>query len=332
MKHYSFVLLVFLLLIVSVYFIFDLFTIELFTSQKKVLIIGGFPHHTECVGFLCEIFGDAIVSVFLNEDKFKYIDYYKKIYDIQMIQHTDELNYDNYDYIIKLTSDDPIIDTNNEKTVTQYKNKLISIIHMEEKKDLLNNYIIICPYFSLPNTNSEYILPIYRGLSFDGETKDVILYLGYFTRELFDDDIVEFNKKIKDKYTLIVSSYMDNAYLEEYNIKNLHNVDTLELIPYLKRTKYILSRKNSINKDRLSGAIPFAISHNIPLIIKKDVADDYSIKDISVVFNNNYCEIANEIMNNDNYQNIINNIEQYKNDKLNENKNKMKTLCDKLLA
>jgi hypothetical protein len=141
---------------------------------------------------------------------------------------------------------------------------------------------------------------------------------------------VEFNKKIKDKYTLIISSYVDNSYLEEYNIKNLHSVDTLELIPYLNRTKYILCRKNSVNKDRSSGSIPFAISHNIPLIIKKDVADDYSIKNISIVFDNNYCEIAYEIMNNDNYQNIINNMEHYKNDKLNENKNKMKILCDKL--
>lgn len=330
MKRYMLVTLILLLFLISFYFLFDLFTIELFTSQKKVLIIGGFPYHHECIGFLCEIMDDSNIYVFANEDKFKYIDYYKKIYDIQTIQNRDELNYDNYDYIIKLTSEDPIIDTNNQETVELYKEKLVSIIHMEEKRDLLNNYIIICPYFTLPNTNSEYILPIYRGLSFDGETKDVILYLGYFTRELFDDDIVEFNKKLKDKYILIVSSYMDNSYLDEYNIKNMHNVDTLDLIPYLKRTKYILSRKNSINKDRLSGAIPFAISHNIPLIIKKDVADDYSIIDISVVFNNNYCEVVNEIMNNNNYQNIINNIKQYKYDKLNENKNKMKTICDKL--
>jgi hypothetical protein len=324
----------FLIIILILIYLFFNEKIDLFNfinkKNKDILIIGSFDYHYECIGFLCEILNDYNITLFFKTDNFKYIEYFKQIYNINHIIDEKDIIYNNYDYIIKVSSNDPIIDTSNKKIVDLYKNKLISIAHTSEFTDLLNNYIIICPYIVLNNRNNEYILPIYNGLRYYNY-KNNILYLGYFIEEFIDDDLINFNNNIKDKYQLIVCSYTNNPYLEKYNILNLHHLPMPELMKYIKNTKYILTRKNLI-KDRLSGSIPFAISHSIPLIIKKSIALDYSIEDISLTFNDNYSEIIPYLLNDDDnlYYNIINKLEKFKYQKIKDNRIRIKKLLNNI--
>jgi len=206
-------LFILLILLLIAYYILNIYTIkEFFTFQRNILIIGSFDFHNECVGFLCEIFNNDNITVCYNNDKYNYIDYYKQLYDIKYVSNYEDIRYDDYQYIIKLTSRDQVIDTLNIESVNLYKNKLISLIHIVEDKDLINNYIILCPYFTLPNTNSEYIFPIYNGLVYESN-KNIILYIGDFNEDFLNDDLIYFNNSIKNQYTLVICFYTDKPYL-----------------------------------------------------------------------------------------------------------------------
>ena len=104
-----------------------------------------------------------------------------------------------------------------------------------------------------------------------------------------------------------------------------------KLLEYLKQTKYILARKWPLYKDRMSGSIPVSISHDIPLIINSDIANDYNIKDISVTFNTNYSETAPIVLNDIEYDMRIKKLQEYKKRVIKENKNKMKQLQKNML-
>lgn len=334
MKYLIFLILLLLLLIVL--YIKKKQIIEVFTENKpKILIVGSFFYHLECIGFLCENFKNYDITILIENDKFNYITYYKDIYKINHITDRKNIKYNDYKYIIKLTSDDPIIDTKNNKTMKKYNKKIISIVHDYESKDLVNNCIILCPYFTFKNTNSYYIFPLYNGITEPNKKKKYILYLGDYTKEENDNDIVVFNNNIKHKYKLIVCGYGNginrfgfnsSEYLINNNIEYISSLSMPKLLEYLKQTKYILARKWPLYKDRMSGSIPVSISHDIPLIIHKDTAIDYNIQDISVTFNKNYSETTTIVLNDIEYDMRIKKLQEYKKHVIKENKNKMKQL------
>ena len=326
------------LLIISIFFLVYTRTKskETFTKQnRKVLIIGSFFYHLECIGFLCENFKNFDITICIENDKFDYIKYYKNIYKINHVRNPKNLNYNSYKYIIKLTSNDPVIDTKDSKIVTKYNKKLISIVHDYESKDLVNNCIILCPYFTFRNTNSQYIFPIYNGITDSKSKKNYILYLGDYTQEENDTDLVLFNNNIKHKYKLVVCGYGNGVnrfgfnsteYLTNNGIEYIQSISMPRLLEFLKETKYILARKWPLYKDRMSGSIPVSISHDVPLIINKDIAMDYNIQSISVTFNKNYSETTPIILNDVDYETRLEKLQNYKKRIIEENKHKTSQL------
>ena len=318
--------------------------IEVFTENKpKILIVGSFLYHLECIGFLCENFKNYDITILIENDKFDYITYYKNIYTINHITDKNKINYNDYKYIIKLTSEDPIINTKNKNIIKKYNKKIISIVHISEAKDFVDNCIILCPYFTFKNINSHYIFPLYNGITEPSYEKIYILYLGNFNKENdTDNDLVIFNNNIKHKYKLIVCGYGKGNSKDEYgfnaieyltnnNIEYIQSVSMPKLLEYLNKTKYILARKWPLYKDRMSGSIPVSISHDIPLIINKDTAIDYNIQDISVTFNKNYSETTTIVLNDIEYDMRIKKLQEYKKRVIKENKNKMKQLQKNML-
>lgn len=306
--------------------------------KPKVLIVGSFFYHLECIGFLCENLKNYNITVFIENDKFDYIKYYKNIYKIKHISDSKKLNYNKYKYIIKLTSNDPIIDTKNINVLKKFNNKIISIVHDKDSKDLVNNCIILCPYFTFNNSNSQYMFPLYNGITNPVLNKKYILYLGDYTQENNDNDLVLFNNNIKDKYELIVCGYGSNRfgfnsaeYLINNNIKYVQSISMPNLLDYLNQTKYILARKWPVYKDRMSGSLPVSISHNIPLIVNIDTANDYNITDISVTFNKNYNEVVPTIINDVEYNARILNLIKYKKRIIDDNNNKMKLIIKNIV-
>ena len=159
-------LLLLILLLLILLFIKKKQIIEMFTENKpKILILGSFFYHLECIGFLCENFKNYDITILIENDKFDYITYYKNIYTINHITNKNKIKYNDYKYIIKLTSDDPIINTKNKNIIKKYNKKIISIVHNSEAKDFVDNCIILCPYFTFKNTNSHYIFPLYNGIT-----------------------------------------------------------------------------------------------------------------------------------------------------------------------
>jgi hypothetical protein len=157
------------------------------------------------------------------------------------------------------------------------------------------------------------LFPIYNGLcSKDEYEKKYIIFVGYFVAEYVDADFVEFIKKIKNKYKLIIFSYTDCNFLNNYdNIEHHRNAKIKTILHYMNQSKFMLCRKMPyMNTDRFSGALSLGLSHNIPLILNDFVAKDNEIEYGCMTFKNNYNEITQQIINmtDDQYDAIIENI------------------------
>ena len=110
---------------------------------------------------------------------------------------------------------------------------------------------------------------------------------------------------------------------------------TFSLINILKKTDFVLSRKLKFQplkhrgvhyktKNRFSGALTLALSHNVPLIYEKELSNDYNIQNCGLEFNKDYCDILNKLkfLKQNTYIDYINNIKNIRNNIINENKKK----------
>uniref|UniRef100_A0A6C0DRE3 Glycosyl transferase family 1 domain-containing protein n=1 Tax=viral metagenome TaxID=1070528 RepID=A0A6C0DRE3_9ZZZZ len=292
----------------------------------KIGIVGSLPYHIECIGFIIELFhkNDYIIdkeieiNIFIINDMFKYIDYFLSLYPDSKINiyNLYERNIPNVyenNYIIKLTSNDPIVENEN----------IISILHAFHVKDISKKYITLSPLvtnqsvipFSLENENAEitsdlnYIFPLYAGLISRCNT-NTITYIGWFQEDYLDDDLKKFILHSKYTFNFIVNNY-DMACCKDYSNVNIFlNTDTPKMIDIILNSKFILARKLKYScTDRFSGALSLAISHKKPLIMNKYFSDIYDIP--SIHFNEDYCEALDQItsMSDYDYNDLLNKIE-----------------------
>jgi len=280
----------------------------------KIAILGSFDFHLECIGFLLEIYKGVETDIYLknNSDKFNAIDFYSSLFDFNIIYNKFSIDIiNNYDKIFKLTSNDYCLD----------HSKIVSILHLNGIKQLKcksEKYICLTPY--IQGKNIHYTFPVYRpNLSYTKISKTVTM-IGHYKNENFDHDTINFIKQnSKYHFNFIIWGSVNYPNLDNIeNITILSNVKTVTMDKIIKESKFILSKKK-IQYDRFSGQLALSISYEKPLIVDIKTKDTYQLP--GIVFNKNYNEIGIlDDINNEKYNNIIEDIKQLKENMINRNK------------
>lgn len=291
----------------------------------KIALVQSIDMHLCCVGFLCELFKGNEISLYTGGDSFRDIKYFKKIYDFNDLSIS-SINPNNYDLIIKITSNDNI-------SLNVKDNKLFAILHVNGNEYNLKHFITLSPYIKL-NDNGVQILPIYRGISYDGEIYKNIVYIGYFLNHYLDDDLKTFIENSKYNFRFII--WGDNGteeLFEKYkNVNVIRNLDTTSMINMINESSFVLCRKLPYQRlDRPSFMYTLALSHKKPLILQKSIAYDHNIPSFN--FNSNYCELINELntITTDEYNKYVDELSIFREKTINDNKNKMDEYIKKIL-
>ena len=281
--------------------------------KMKIAIVSSSVSHMECIGFLLEILKEHEVIIIINKefDIFNWLEYLKNIYKLN-VSYNLNININDFDTVIKLTSNDNIL--TEEKT--------ISLLHLKNNISInnkSNQYISLTPYIYGDNIN--YMFPIFNPFIFKSNLKN-ITFIGYYLNHNIDEDTDLFIQNNLD-YQFIFITWGDNAYsnlIKHPNVKNLKNVKTNEMIEIIYSTKFILSKKY-INYDRFSGQLGLAMSFQKPLIIDSKTATCYNLP--GILFNKNYNEIKLNDITDEKYDNIIKDIQIFNQNCLENNKQTM---------
>lgn len=253
----------------------------------KIAIVSNYNFHLECIGFLLELLDEC--DIYIQNDKFKYLDYFKLTYNFKTYI-LNVLNESKYDYIIKLTSNDPIY-------LNISKDKIISILHLSNKEYNLNKFITLSKNVY---TKKEfiYIFPYYKTNNIGNYNSKTIIFIGNLLNDMVTKDFINFICKIHYKIILAVSHidlYIKNLLhkLKSNNLTIIININSIALSNLLKNCSFILIRNYEKYNDRFSGGISIGISNKIPIICNNKLIKNTKIPFIK--FNNNYMEIIDYI-------------------------------------
>jgi hypothetical protein len=272
----------------------------------KVSIVTAMNKHTECIGFLCEALRGHEIRVYLNGTvRYCYIDYFKELYlDIQVKRYSSFRN-DKHECIIKLTGYEPIYFQKYHRTLLkllsgiELPNKTISLIHtIKQQHKYIDGFIKLNPIMRNPaKSETRYMLSAYNGRT--GIVKErKIAYIGMITEEALDYDFSNFIYRLNDDYKFIflIKHHKKEEImkvrkkLSRYkNVIVYEDMDTIEFIEELVECSYVLIRKKPYQtKELFTGAIALALSHEVPMIIQKEV-NVYNIPTLE--FKNYYSEM-----------------------------------------
>jgi len=276
------------------------------TTPFIVSIVTAMNKHTECIGFLCEALRGHEIRVYLNGTlRYCYIDYFKELYpDIQVKRYGSFRN-DKHECVIKLTGYEPIYFQKYHRVLlkllsgVKLKNKTISLIHtIKQQHKYINGFIKLNPIMRNPaNSETRYMLSAYNGKT--GIVKErKIAYIGMITEEVLDNDFSNFIYRLRDDYKFIflIKHHKKEEIMKVRkklgiykNVIVYENMDTKEFVEELVKCSYVLIRKMPYQtKELFTGAIALALSHEVPMIIQKEV-NVYKIPTLE--FKNNYSEL-----------------------------------------
>ena len=310
------VIFIIILLILSiVYFLNKNMNNNLKINHNNIAIISTYPSHIECVGFILEYLDNYNIDIYIDGDGANYLDYFKSKYKFNHY-HINKFDEINYDKIIKLTSNDPY----------NIIKKHFSILHMSgnEYPDTKENtlFITLTPFVKPTNFNYRYILSIYKDYIDTNFINKNIGFIGQFIADYVKNknDIINLIENIDGK--LFLFGYTNDK-INNNRINNYENINTINMVEKLKQCSYIIIKEHD---DRYSGGITIALSLNIPLIMKKSIADIYGIP--AIVYNETINELTDYInnININDYIKIKYNLRKFTDKQIEKNKYILKNL------
>ncbi len=269
--------------------------------MKRIAVLNVSGQHLCCIGFLFELFKECEIEVFIPHDNEKYYEYYKSLYPTASItlKNNYEFKKENHDLSININSHDRV-----------NRDGIVSIAHVIEHTDLVNDFIALTPW--IKGNNIKYIFPLYKGI-INKSSENIILLFGSFGSDCADADLKNFVSSLNEYQFYFIGG--GPKHIHEFdNFSNVKQIDDkitiYDLVDYIKKSKFILTRKTPYqNIDRYSGALGHSMSHRKPMIIQKYTADSYNLP--GIIFNKDYSEIIPSIKNmtNEEYDNHLTDID-----------------------
>ena len=276
-----------------------------FTTKDRIAIVTLSNNHGVCLGFLLEVLKNYDVDVYISPegDRYKWIDYYRRLYTFTPVFDTSNINVKNYLKVIKITHADNCL--HNEDT--------LSILHLADNS-LINHaskkFISITPY--VKGTSTHYMFPSYSPVLNSTPVSNIVSFVGYYLNSNIDQDTDRFIQDNLD-YMFIFILWGDTNYsnLEKHsNVKVLHSVETNTLLNIVSSSRFVLSKKY-INYDRYSGQLGMAVSFEKPLIIDSKTASAYGLP--GFLFYDNYSEVGKlNLIDDSRYNSIVDATKRFK--------------------
>lgn len=275
----------------------------------KIAILSGFNFHLECLSFILEQFIDDEVVVYINNDIYNTIEYYKTLYnfDVKFNKFSNKI-INNYDTVFKLTSNDPCLNHQN----------IISILHLQGKQLDCKSVRLLSLTPCIHGSNIFYTFPVFCPTIKETNSNQITM-IGLYDEESFDQDTIQFiHANHNYTFNFIIRHY-NNHYEKIKSIQNVHlyiGLSTPKMVDIIYNSKYILSKKN-IKHNRFSGQLGLAVSFEKPLILDCQTKKTYNLPCLS--FDKKYGEIG-KLDNICNYDELKNNIKAKKKEMLKHNK------------
>ena len=183
-------------------------------------------------------------------------------------------------------------------------------------------FITLTPFVKPTNFNYRYILSIYKDYIDTNFINKNIGFIGQFIADYVKNknDIINLIENIDGK--LFLFGYTNDK-INNNRINNYENINTINMVEKLKQCSYIIIKEHD---DRYSGGITIALSLNIPLIMKKSIADIYGIP--AIVYNETINELTDYInnININDYIKIKYNLRKFTDKQIEKNKYILKNL------
>lgn len=237
-------------------------------------------HHTEIIAGFIEpikiIYPEAEIVVFYDQEDYScFLPYFSRFLDFE-VKKCSQLCILEFDWLIFSTAF-------NVGDVKELNDKFILTSHTDEftnKYDCSNvKHITVSPLVKLRYPH-QCILPVY---SFDDvlyEHNNRYLLVGNLGP---DRDIDTLEKLLDDGIDLDIVCHSKFAFdiqfrLEKYKVDYYFDLNVVELINMLKRSKYVLPlTKGQYHTRKLTGILPLSLSNNVPMILHKDLVEIYGL-------------------------------------------------------
>lgn len=250
------------------------------------------PQHTELAACFIELFQkiypNAKFVVFYDDlDHYAcFLHYYKKLFDFEVVESRAFFDY-KPDYVVFTTLHN--ITTKILDHVFPIKDRCLLVNHnMKQYTNFikgfpaLKQFTIIKPTPLMP-IDSHYILPLY---TVDNEIRDRnrITILGNMNPANRDiDRLIFLLEQFDFEITIICHSdflYDTREKLYNYKVDFKIDVGAYEFMDILKSSKFVLGLNKGIyHTEKLTGAIPMALSNNIPLFLDYFLTQTYGLED-----------------------------------------------------
>lgn len=234
---------------------------QVYRSKPRIAIVGSFPYHYECVGFLLDILGENYEVHVYHNDRDGFIDLFSQTYEFKSFQLSySQTGLKGYVRCIILTSEDPIIFEGS--TLTTRIIHLAKATHGEHNESLKLSPLVLA--------DAKYVLPVYHTAAptSSWERLDRIVYVGSTSNK--SREILS----VLAENTPTPIIHFSRVAMNNINprIKNVVNAKASVIEKEVGRSKFIFVKHCT---DRFSGAIAMALSGKTPMIMDSYQADAY---------------------------------------------------------
>lgn len=273
----------------------------------RIAILQKTAGHSEVFGFLLQRFISEDIDIYAKQYSFWYIPYYEQLFSRKLSLFppsqlmTSKQKYD----VIIITTSSNITDDEIQRLKTK-ANRILSILHIPKHYRQIN--LALTPL--IPRCT--YLFPVYDGNStlssvtvattptiapITGAPPKFIVVGALGPRNV--SDLAKAVNMTKSQHSYTVEIFSSTPIKpQNTNVIAHYRESTEQLIKSLKESKFLLSipKPNSYYySDRLTGELPLAYSHGIPICLPKRLNAIYKLKGV-VEYNHSITEVFTQLI------------------------------------
>ena len=293
-------------------------------THKNLAVYQGKWWHTEVFGFLLDYAKrcNHQITIYHSENHpTSALPLYKELFAPVQVRSTDSFrsDFDGYDAVFLTTPDDNL----DENFRRQFANRMIYCAHLTHPK-FLHRWHVLRLYMT-PLSGWPYVVQVYEGknsiVPSTERTKEIIMIGTVFDGENYNvNDIYEFASKVnKGNWKFVAfTRYWKSNIPKPDNVEMIQEASTETIYERIRKASYVLifpSENSWYHTDRITGALPLAVSVGTPIITTKMMKDIYGINhNQGILFGNNPTELSDATLSIDDnlYTSLVQNISKYR--------------------
>lgn len=293
-------------------------------THKRLAVYQGKWWHTEVFGFLLDYAKrcDHSITIYHSENHpTSALPLYTELFNPVTVRGTDSFRseFDNYDAVFLTTPDDNL----DEEFRKRNANRMIYCAHLTHPK-FLHRWHVLRLYMT-PLSGWPYVVQVYEGkntiIPSHERTKEIIMIGTVFDGENYNvNHIYEFANKInKDNWKFVACTrYWKSTIPKPENVEMVMEASTATIYERIRKASYVLifpSDSSWYHTDRITGALPLAVSVGTPIVTTQIMSEIYGINsNQGILYGNNPTELSDSMLsiNDSQYTSLVKNITRYR--------------------